>query len=102
MDGGGRYLRPLSAGSSGRARVAGVPPVSRMLSKLNGRLPRLVGTGLTLAFFAAVAITGLIVGGRLQDFRERYGEPRHAFARVLGLGIDQVTISGIAQLSEAE
>jgi cell division protein FtsQ len=35
-------------------------------------------------------------------FRERYGEPRHALARLVGLGLDQVTIAGIARLTEAE
>jgi cell division protein FtsQ len=92
MDGGGRFLRPLSAGFSGRSGVS-VP---------SRKLPRLFGTALTLAFFALIAVTGTIVGGHVQAFREQYGEPRHAFARLLGLGLDQITISGIAQLTEAE
>jgi cell division protein FtsQ len=102
MDGGGRYLRPLSAGFSGRAGVA-VPSSSlKILAALQRRLPRLFGTALALAFFALIGATGLVLGGHVQAFRQHYGEPRHAFARFLGLGLDQVTISGIAQLSEAE
>jgi cell division protein FtsQ len=101
MDGGGRFLRPLGAGFSGRA---GIRVSSRVgtLTKLHRRLPRLLGTALTLAFFALIAVTGLILGGRVQAIRDQYGEPRHALARLVGLGLDQVTISGIAQLTEAE
>jgi cell division protein FtsQ len=100
MDGGGRFLRPLSAGSTGRAGIGSSS--SRFLVRLQRRLPRLFGTALTLAFFAVIGITGAILGGHVQAFREHYGEPRHALARLLGLGLDQVTISGIAQLTEAE
>jgi cell division protein FtsQ len=101
MDGGGRFLRPLSAGLSGRAGV-GVSSTSRFLTKLQRRLPRLFGTALTFVFFAVVGVTGAILGGHVQAFREHHGEPRHALARLAGLGLDQVTISGIAQLREAE
>jgi len=66
------------------------------------RLPRLLGTGLTLAFFGAVAITGCVIGGQYQAFREEYGEPHHVLARTIGLGIERVTISGIDQMREAE
>jgi cell division protein FtsQ len=101
MDGGGRFLRPLSAGLSGRAAFGGSSS-SRFLTKLQRRLPRLLGTTLTFAFFAVVGITGAVLGGHVQAFREHHGEPRHALARLVGLGLDQVTISGIAQLAEAE
>ena len=102
MDGGGRFLRPLSAGLSGRAVVGAPSSVSRFLTRLQRRLPRLFGTTLTFAFFALVAITGTVLGGHVQAFREHHGEPRHALARLMGFGLDQVTISGIAQLTEAE
>jgi cell division protein FtsQ len=100
MDGGGRFLRPLSAGLSGRAGFGSSS--SRFLARLQRRLPRLFGTTLTFLFFAVVAVTGAILGGHVQTFREQHGEPRHALARVIGLGLDQVTISGIAQLTEAQ
>jgi cell division protein FtsQ len=100
MDGGGRFLRPLSAGLSGRAAFGSSS--SRFLARLQRRLPRLFGTTLTFAFFATVGVTGAILGGHVQAFREHHGEPRHAIARVIGLGLDQITISGIAQLAEAD
>src|SRR4051812_12610378 len=101
MDGGGRFLRPLGAGFSGRAGYC-APSSPRLFVALQRRLPRLFGTALMLVFFASVGITGAIQGGHVQAFRDRYGEPRHALARFIGLGLDQVTISGIAQLTEAE
>jgi cell division protein FtsQ len=82
-----------------------VPRLSRRRSvavPLCRRLPRLLGTGLTLAFFGAVAITGCVIGGQYQAFREEYGEPHHVLARTIGLGIERVTISGIDQMREAE
>jgi len=91
----------LSAGFSGRSRV-GVSSTSRVLASLQRRLPRLFGTVLILLFFGAIGITGAVVGGHVQTFRDRYGEPRHAVARWIGLGLEQVTISGISRLTEAE
>ena len=101
MDGGGRFLRPLSAGFSGRAG-RGASSSSQFFVLLQRRLPRFFGAALTVAFFVMVGITGAIVGGHVQTLRERYGEPQHALARLFGLGVDQVVISGIAQLTEAE
>jgi cell division protein FtsQ len=100
MDGGGRYLRPLSAGVARRARVRA--PSSGVLARLHRKLPRFLGTGLTLLFLALVGATGAVVGGHVEAVRGRYGEPQHALARLAGLALDQVTISGIARLSEAE
>ena len=67
-----------------------VPRLSRRRSvavPLCRRLPRLLGTGLTLAFFGAVAITGCVIGGQYQAFREEYGEPHHVLARTIGFRI---------------
>jgi cell division protein FtsQ len=100
MDGGGRFLRPLSAGLSGRAAFGSSS--SRFLTRLQRKLPRLFGTTLTFAFFAVVGLTGAILGGHVQAFRDQHGEPRHALARLVGLGLDRVTISGISQLPESE
>ncbi len=101
MDGGGRFRRPLSAGPSGRAAV-GTSSSYRVAAGLHRKLPRFFGTTLTLAFFALVAVTGAVLGGHVEAFRERHGEPRHALARLVGLGLDQVTIAGISRLTEAE
>lgn len=125
MDGGGRLLRPLTAGAPGGAGARTSPilalptfPTSRFLRFLarsrfrkgrrsvavpvERRLPRHLGTGLALGFLGASVATGLSFGGHLQNLREVQGEPHHMLARAVGLGIDRVTISGIAQLTELE
>lgn len=128
MDGGGRLLRSLTAGAPGSVALAaaagpgvlrasafpafkGQPKTRRSKRAFTRRsvrvppeqrVPRGVGSLLTLAFFAAVGIYGAVLGGHVETFQETYGEPKHALARLLGLGIDHVTISGIAELTEAE
>jgi cell division protein FtsQ len=66
------------------------------------RLPRGVGTCLALGFLGASLWTGAILGGHTEALRESQGEPRNMIARLIGLGVDRVTISGIAELSEIE
>lgn len=69
---------------------------------LEHRVPRGIGGWLTLGFFAAIGISGLILGDYMSQFRATYGEPRHALARAMGFGISKVTISGIIELHESE
>ncbi|MBZ6075228.1 cell division protein FtsQ/DivIB [Microvirga puerhi] len=125
MDGGGRYLQPMTAYRAGspvaRATAAESrrPGASRFgfFSKfrpsrsvrrrgsrqpIERRIPRYLGTVLTLGFFGAVAVTGLWQGGHLNDFIRQNGEPHHALARFFGLGLEQITISGISQMRESE
>jgi len=128
MDGGGRYLQPMTAYPAGfavaRAASGGRRPLSSpvkspsRIRKLFGasrgvrrrsagvpleqRIPRFLGTGLTLAFFSAVLGYGLWQGGHIDGFIREHGEPHHALARAVGLGLEQVTISGISQLRESE
>jgi cell division protein FtsQ len=121
MDGGGRLVRPLSAGVPGRAAVATSPrsqlPSIRFLRflarprfrrgrsvavPLERRLPRFLGTGLVFGFLGLAGGTGLVLGGHVQALRQTYGEPHHVLARAVGLGIEQVTIVGIAALTEVE
>jgi cell division protein FtsQ len=66
------------------------------------RLPRFLGTALTLGFFGVVTYVGLWQGGHLNGFIAEYGEPHHALARMVGLGLEKVTISGISQIRESE
>jgi cell division protein FtsQ len=119
MDGGGRFLQPMTAPAAAIA-VARVsfPPVSRssllpfrffrlkrrrsVAVPIERRLPRFLGTGLALGFFAAVTFVGLSEGGHLDEIYETYGEPHHAAARLLGLGLERVTISGLSQLRETD
>jgi cell division protein FtsQ len=125
MDGGGRYLQPMTAypAEFAVARTAtheprrmrssrfGLPKIFGVRSRgrrdsvkipLARRLPRFLGTGLTLGFFGAVTFAGLWQGGHLNEFIAEYGEPHHALARMVGLGLEKVTISGISQMREAE
>lgn len=119
MDGGGRYLQPMTAYPAGavaaRAASDRQPPRIKKLfgsSKsvrrlsagvpLEKRIPRYLGTWLTLGFFSGVVTLGLWQGGHLDTFIRENGAPHHAIARALGLGLERVTISGISQMREAE
>lgn len=131
MDRGGRVVEPLSAGSPGvpatRASRTSPPPAGGFLSRLplrllrsiavprfgfrrrsfvsvplERRVPRLAGTYLALGFFGVVAGYGFVHSGVYADMKEAYGEPRDVLARAVGLGLDKITISGIARLGEAE
>ncbi|WP_236841878.1 cell division protein FtsQ/DivIB [Bosea sp. PAMC 26642] len=66
------------------------------------RLPRSVGTWLALAFLGISLGTGAVMGGHTETLRQSQGETRNMIARLIGLGVDRVTISGIAELSEIE
>ncbi|HEX2136867.1 MAG TPA: cell division protein FtsQ/DivIB [Microvirga sp.] len=118
MDGGGRFLQPMTAPSAGTAVARApsqpspafalpfrLPRLKRRRSvavPLERRLPRFLGTGLTLGFFSLVTFTGLSEGGHLDETYRTYGEPHHALARLVGLGLERVTISGMSQISEGE
>jgi cell division protein FtsQ len=120
MDGGGRFLQPLTARSAGGAVARPsfdhrnsraprfpfrVPRVARRKSvsvPLAHRLPRFLGTGLALGFFGAVGFIGLSQGGHLDEIYRQHGEPHHALGRLAGLGLERVLISGIAQIRETE
>ncbi len=126
MDGGGRYLQPMTAypagiavarpasgsrrptssfkqpsrlrklfGSSGSVRRPSAGPIEQ-------RVPRFLGTGLALGFFSVVIGYGLWQGGHIDAFIREHGEPHHALARAVGLGLERVTISGISQMGEKE
>jgi cell division protein FtsQ len=108
MDGGGRFDGSLTPGFPGGASRARTPRLTfrRRRSSVavpSGRgVPRHAGSALTVAFFAAVVGIGLDAGGHLDEVYARHGAPHHAIARVLGFGIDHVTVSGLAQLETAE
>ncbi len=125
MDGGGRYLQPMTAPRAGvpvaRVQIYEAPrrrnsslPFVRFFSQtqsvrrrsagvpLGRRIPRHTGSALTFGFFAAVVTVGLWQGGHLEDFIRSHGEPHHAVARLAGLGLEQVTVSGLSQMRENE
>ncbi len=116
MDGGGRFDGSLGAGPTGAAVArapaapAGSPRLPRALRRRRAGValpardpvPRHAGSALACAFLAGVVCFGLQAGGHLDDIQARYGAPHHAIARLLGFGIDQVTVSGLSQLETAE
>lgn len=123
MDGGGRYLQPITAPRAGSAARTPIPEfrgqkfrfglfdlfrpargVRRRADKkpIERRVPRFLGTALALGFLGTVTVTGLWQGGHLDDFIQQYGEPHHALGRLFGFGLEQITISGLAQMRESD
>ncbi|HZW47522.1 MAG TPA: cell division protein FtsQ/DivIB, partial [Microvirga sp.] len=86
--------RLFGSSRSVRRRPSGVP--------IEKRIPRYLGTWLTLGFLSGVVTIGLWQGGHLDTFIREHGQPHHALARALGLGLESITISGIAQMRETE
>lgn len=126
MDGGRRVLRSLTGALAAPApqpvyagarlvpvaparlpaplpkRVPRRRPRHGAFAALERRIPRAAGTLLALALFAATGLYGSVLGGQYDDFVAYYGEPRHVTARLLGFGIDEVTIAGLVEMNEVE
>ncbi|WP_425453073.1 cell division protein FtsQ/DivIB [Bosea caraganae] len=120
MDGGGRLLGSVRTMANTASRLPVPVPGPQLLVgersrrwfrgsrrsaiavPLAQRLPRRIGTFLALSFLALSIGSGAVLGGQIETLRATYGEPKHVLARLVGLGIDRVTISGIAELSEIE
>jgi cell division protein FtsQ len=151
MDGGGRFLEPLTVGKSGgaasraataRARAKtkpaahglvapgsspassikpsfatlgslalGANPFRRnrdqrrsrsLAARIERKLPRRLGTWLLAGFLAATTIVGMHEGGQIKAFFEEHGRPHHVAAKLVGLGIEEIAISGMIQLREGE
>ncbi len=73
-------------------------PIARWAS----RLPEGFGTALTAALFAGSIAFGVVRGGHYDDFVARHGDPLHFIGRMVGFGVDHVTITGLGDLSTAE
>lgn len=121
MDGGGRFSESLSGGdAAGRSlparlvgtaldRLTGRAPArslsvrrSRRGQLLTQRLPRGVGTVGVSVSLATVALAGFVASGRYESFVAEQGRPLDIAARVLGFGVERVTISGISRMYERE
>ncbi|MEL6059849.1 MULTISPECIES: cell division protein FtsQ/DivIB [unclassified Methylobacterium] len=116
MDGGGRFPESLSGGDAGRsgpARLAGAVMgrlPSRSLSvrrarsgqRLTARLSRGTGTVAVSMTFAAFALAGFVASGRYDAFVAEQGRPLDIAARLMGFGVERVTISGISRMYERE
>ena len=64
------------------------------------RLPKGFGAFLTFGVFAVVLCFGANRGGQFDAFVARYGAPWQVIARVAGLGLETITISGLSSLDE--
>ena len=116
MDGGGRFARPLTDVAHHGAALLGRGEPEGRLGRLRARFgrrrgfvrsgrqgpPRHTGSALAAAFFAVVVGTGLVAGGHYDRMVAADGRPLHLIGRLVGFGLDRVTISGIAGLREAE
>jgi cell division protein FtsQ len=93
---------PLLTGErSGRGfRLFG--PRASVTLPLHERVPRRAGTILVLASLAAIGGLGSVLGGHYDDFRAQQGDLHHIAARVVGLGVERVTIAGLLELHERE
>jgi cell division protein FtsQ len=124
MDGGGRLLQsvntalfgvrqprprpgaidvPLLMGErSGRSRFWPFGRRASVTLPLHERVPGRLGLTLTACAFALIGGFGVVAGGHLDRLRAQHGELHHIAARMVGLGVDRVTISGLRELHERE
>lgn len=119
MDGAGRLPRSvnaMTARSSSRLPVPAPAPQLLIGSERQGRrfrrprrsqpigerLPRYVGTWLALGFLSLSLGSGFVIGGQYQTMQDLYGPPRDMIARIMGFGLDRVTIAGLSGISEQE
>ncbi|MBD3845810.1 FtsQ-type POTRA domain-containing protein [Bosea sp. SSUT16] len=120
MDGAGRLprsVKAMTAKTSSRQPVAATGPQLLIGSERQGRwmrrprrsatplaerIPRGIGSWLALGYLALSLGSGFVIGGQYQAMQDANGAPQHMIARMLGFGIDRVTISGLWGLSEQE
>jgi cell division protein FtsQ len=115
MDRGGRVVRSLRLAYGGAAAPALTDAASRKVLlrgervtrgplslrlPLNRPPPLLLEIGLTVMVLAAAAGYGAFRGGQFDAFVARHGGVADVAARALGFGIDVVTVSGAAHMSE--
>ncbi len=84
-----------------RRLTRGRSPV-RMAERRAHGVPRFLGVGLTLALFTVVGTYGAARGGHYDEFVTRNGYPVDVLARAIGMGIGDVTVTGIVELNPAE
>lgn len=125
MDGGGRLLRSMSGpdmpsvmrSSHAGAHVAAFPtakgfgpgPRERsprrrafVVKPIERRIPRGLGSLLTVGLFALSIGYGIVRGGHYDAVVQSFGTPDVALARASGFGLDRITISGLNELSARE
>ena len=80
---------------SPRRRAFVVKPIER-------RIPRGLGSLLTVGLFALSIGYGIVRGGHYDAVVQSFGTPDVALARASGFGLDRITISGLNELSARE
>jgi cell division protein FtsQ len=65
-------------------------------------VPRGVGTAMACALLLGIGGFGLVAGGHAEALRQTHGDARDALARAVGLGVEKITIAGIAELHGEE
>jgi cell division protein FtsQ len=119
MDGGGRELRALR-GHQAPGEFAFVHRVHhsrfRILStrfgsesrfretlvSLGERLPKGIGSTLTIGLFAVTLLFGLDRGGHIHSFLEAHSDLQEEVLRLAGFDIRSVTITGLQTLNEQD
>ncbi len=106
MDGGGRLLRSVTMEPLASPRGS-LPVVTRPLPPRRPRakgftLPRHTGTFAAAGFFTAVALAGLVQGGHVHSLRPSLEGVHHSAGRLVGFGVQRITISGQVELNERE
>ena len=125
MDGGGRLLRSMSgslmpsvlrSSHAGQhvaafttAKGFGPGPRERsprrrafVVKPIERRVPRGLGSVLTIALFAASIGYGIVRGGHYDAVVNAIGTPDVALARASGFGLDRITISGLNEMTARE
>jgi cell division protein FtsQ len=116
MDGGGRLAGSLRepGAISVRSLLVGLfrrkprPPRvgserdSRLIARLEARLPRNFGTLATLSILLGSLSVGVVRGGHLELMMEAFRDARDAVANTAGFRIAHVAISGRKNLSQDE
>jgi cell division protein FtsQ len=113
MDGGGRLLRALtgrglrdgfSAAATGarpgrwrQARLRVPAPLLRLVDAVPAGSGSLLACVLVVFSFSY----GLVRGGHAEAFLSAYGDPFHALGRAAGFELNEISISGLGDLSEA-
>lgn len=103
MLGSGRSRRLFGLGRFfGVSGLFGSRHRNAVVAPLHERLSSHLGSALLAGFAVSVALTGVIYGDHYRSFQQTHGDPKDVAARAFGLGIERITISGIADLNERE
>ncbi len=113
MDGGRRLLRQIKehgfAGGFGMSSAqhrrrwrSGRSRITESASKLVDATPHGLGGFLATVIVGLSFTYGIVRGGHADAFLSAYGDPFHAVGRYMGFEVQQITMSGLGDLSQAD